>query len=55
MSDKEYYKKLYIQLRNESGKQPSLTAFYKKCNINKRELGRAFGSHAFSKLVSEWW
>lgn len=53
MSDKEYYKKLYIQLRNKLGKQPSSKVFYKEFNIDEKKLGKAFGSNAFSKLVSE--
>jgi hypothetical protein len=53
MNDKEYYKKLYLQLREELGKQPSYIAFYKKFNIDRKKLGKTFGRTAFSKLAGE--
>ncbi len=53
MSDKYYYRSLYIQLREKLGKQPTITAFCKEFNIDLKKLGKIFGRNAFSKLASE--
>ncbi|RJQ51493.1 MAG: hypothetical protein C4526_09815 [Nitrospiraceae bacterium] len=53
MSDKDYYKSLYIQLREKLGKQPSITVFCKAFNIDKRKVDKCFGRNAFSKLAIE--
>lgn len=53
MSEKEYYKSLYIQLREKLGRQPSKTVFCKEFNIDERKLSKCFGRNAFPKLASE--
>lgn len=53
MNDKEYYKKLYFQLRDKLGRKPSSPDFYKTYNIHSRSLGTVFGSNPFTKLTRE--
>ncbi len=43
----------YVELKNQLGRQPSSTEFYKSTTNGKRQLGNAYGSNGWNKLVEE--